>query len=91
MLTILMRLLILAVIGYILYRFLWRGDDFGLSKLRKRKKSPHPQAPLEEMKKDPVCGTYIPEKQAIKHRVNGETYFFCSLECQKKFLEEKKK
>ncbi|MCK4764337.1 MAG: YHS domain-containing protein [Candidatus Aminicenantes bacterium] len=33
------------------------------------------------MKKDPVCGTYVPENQAVKYK----DYFFCSPECKEKF------
>jgi YHS domain-containing protein len=33
------------------------------------------------MKKDPVCGTYIPENQAIRYKDN----FFCSEKCKEKF------
>lgn len=82
-----MRILkLLFVIGliYALYKVLWKGEPlFG-----KRKKGKHPQAALEEMKKDPVCGTYLPEKQALKLTEGGETHYFCSEECKQKFSEK---
>jgi YHS domain-containing protein len=38
-----------------------------------------------ELKKDPVCGTFISTATAIQKRVRGETYYFCSTECRDKF------
>ena len=76
----------MGVIGYVLYKILWKGEGIGL--FRSRKKA-HPQNAIEEMKKDPVCGTYIPENQAIKYRMGSETYYFCSEECKQAFRELK--
>jgi YHS domain-containing protein len=87
---LLFRLLkLLFVIGliYALYKMLWKGEPlFG-----KRKQKPHPQAALEEMKKDPICGTYLPERQALQLTSGGETHYFCSEECKNKFAEQLKK
>ena len=38
-----------------------------------------------ELKKDPVCGTFIATSTAIQKRAGGETYYFCSTECRDKF------
>jgi YHS domain-containing protein len=38
-----------------------------------------------ELKKDPVCGTFISTATSIQKRVGGETYYFCSAECRDKF------
>ena len=38
-----------------------------------------------ELKKDPVCGTFISTGTSIQKRVGGETYYFCSTECRDKF------
>jgi YHS domain-containing protein len=38
-----------------------------------------------ELKKDPVCGTFISTATAIQKRVGAETYYFCSPECRDKF------
>lgn len=38
-----------------------------------------------ELKKDPVCGTFISTATAIHKKVGGETYYFCSAECRDKF------
>jgi YHS domain-containing protein len=47
-----------------------------------------PQAPAGGvLQKDPVCGTFVPEKGAVKLTAGGETHYFCSDECLKKFRE----
>jgi Cu+-exporting ATPase len=39
------------------------------------------------MAKDPVCGMYVDEKNAIyKHELDGTTYYFCSENCLKTFV-----
>jgi len=38
-----------------------------------------------ELKKDPVCGTYISIATAVQKRIGTETYYFCSPECREKF------
>jgi len=48
---------------------------------------PGNQVPLTgELKKDPVCGTYIAAATSIKEKVGGETYHFCSRECRDKYV-----
>lgn len=50
---------------------------------------PHPshQVPLTgELKKDPVCGTYIAAATSIKEKVGGQTLHFCSQECRDKYV-----
>jgi YHS domain-containing protein len=38
-----------------------------------------------ELKKDPVCGTFISTATAMQKRAGGETYYFCSAECRDNF------
>jgi uncharacterized protein len=35
---------------------------------------------------DPVCKTFIPRSDALKTEKGGQTYFFCSEGCLKRFL-----
>ena len=50
---------------------------------------PPPKAPtagtIGELKKDPVCGTFISTETAFQKAVGGETYYFCSKECRDKY------
>jgi YHS domain-containing protein len=47
------------------------------------REAPRPIA--EELKKDPVCGTFIAPSSAVRKMLGGETYYFCSPECRDKF------
>jgi YHS domain-containing protein len=38
-----------------------------------------------ELKRDPVCGTFISAATAVQKRVGGEVYYFCSARCREKF------
>jgi len=38
-----------------------------------------------ELKRDPVCGTFISTASALQKKVGGEVYYFCSEECRGKF------
>jgi len=37
-----------------------------------------------ELRKDPVCGVYVPTTTAFKRTIKGETTYYCSEACQKK-------
>jgi YHS domain-containing protein len=38
-----------------------------------------------ELKKDPVCGTYIAALTSVKKTVGGEVVHFCSPECRDRY------
>lgn len=42
------------------------------------------------MVKDEVCNTYLPRDEAILEKTDGEDHYFCSQECRRKFLEQRK-
>jgi YHS domain-containing protein len=49
-----------------------------------------PEVPTEvpaagELKRDPVCGTYVAMTAGITHSAKGQTYYFCSKECRDKY------
>lgn len=45
-----------------------------------------PQQPTGgPLKRDPVCGTYVPADNSVRKIVNGETLYFCSPECRNKY------
>ncbi|MEN8140089.1 MAG: YHS domain-containing protein [Thermodesulfobacteriota bacterium] len=76
------RLLILAILFYILYRVL-----FAKKKIQQQQQTPPP--PLDDtLEEDPVCHTYIPRHEALTLQDNGTTHYFCSEECRKKFREK---
>lgn len=43
-----------------------------------------------DMVLDPVCGMYKYPENAIKQSINGKTYYFCSDNCRKSFIEKQR-
>ena len=41
--------------------------------------------PGGELKRDPVCGTFVSVDVSVTKRVNGETLHFCSPACRDKY------
>ena len=52
---------------------------------------PAPPAPAAsvpvggELKKDPICGTFVSTATSVKKSVEGAVFHFCSAECRDKF------
>jgi YHS domain-containing protein len=44
------------------------------------------QSPSMELKKDPVCGTYVSPATGISRSVQGHLIYFCSKECRDKYV-----
>jgi len=40
---------------------------------------------IGELKKDPVCGTYVSAAASITRTINGKTVHFCSEDCSRKY------
>lgn len=72
---------ILIFLGIYYIIKLFRGSK---RKHASRYRQPSPPA-IEEMKKDPICGTFVPASQAHKLTSGKETYYFCSQSCKDKF------
>jgi YHS domain-containing protein len=43
-------------------------------------------SPGGELKRDPVCGTFVPAATSVKRTINGEVVHFCSETCSQKHL-----
>ncbi len=84
------RIILLAILCYILYRLvksllLPSSQKFG------KQAGQGGKIITDEMVSDPYCNVYIPKQDAIKTKIAGKTLFFCSKECKKKYLEEQHK
>ena len=86
-----MRFLFLRIVVPLLVLWLVRNllqSIFG-GRSRVVSRSPRPSPPVStggELKKDPVCGTYVSEDTAVIKRINGETVHFCSPACRDKYV-----
>ncbi|NIW94249.1 MAG: hypothetical protein GWN20_15540 [Phycisphaerae bacterium] len=38
------------------------------------------------MVKDPFCETYFPRRNAVRLKMNGNVYYFCSKDCRDKYI-----
>jgi YHS domain-containing protein len=74
------RILIWLLLGYVVYK-IFKG--------RSEKKEIRTEKPVgEETHRDPVCGTYVAEDDAVVGRLEGKRVFFCSMSCLEKFQEQ---
>jgi YHS domain-containing protein len=82
---ILLPLLLFLLIRSILKSIFQTGKS-----VSRREPQSGPRAPTVvaggELKKDPVCGTYVSTSLAVTRTVKGEMVYFCSNECRDKFV-----
>lgn len=55
---------------------------------RRRAQNVPRQTPIQaggELKKDPVCGTYVSVAASVTRSVNGQVLHFCSKECRDRY------
>jgi uncharacterized protein len=78
--------ILIAMIVYRLFKWIWTDD-----KPAQNRPQPNQGEPMvEEMKQDPVCGTYVPASLAVTTTHKGDTLYFCSSACCDKFSENTK-
>ena len=81
-----MRFLLLCLLVYLGYRVL-KGFLAPNPSSSRSEKQDHLTPVDDIMVKDPFCQTYIPRRDGIKEVIDGEAYFFCSVECREKFIQ----
>ena len=86
------RFLVLEVIFPLLLIFLARAllrsifATFQATPPSRTAKQPPPTVSTGgELKKDPVCGTYVSTAASLTRMVNGRVVHFCSRECRDKY------
>jgi len=76
---------LLPLLLFLLLRNMLRGFFAGSPGRRARPAEPPPVTQGGELKKDPVCGTYVSAATSLQETVNGKTVYFCSAECRAKY------
>ena len=83
------RLILEFVLPLLLFWFirsLFRGMNSSTSPARQqRDDSASRVSPGGELKKDPVCGTYVSTASSVSRKIGGEMVYFCSAECRDRF------
>jgi len=72
-------LLLFLIVRSIIGGFFKRGSDIAT---QRRSEAPGSM----ELKKDPVCGTYVSAATGVSRSVQGHLIYFCSKECRDKFV-----
>jgi YHS domain-containing protein len=88
MFSAIVREFLLPLLVFLLLRSLLRSV-FAAMRPASRPAAPTPQ-PAQSggvLKKDPVCGTYVPTNTAVTRKLDGELVYFCSRECAERFRE----
>jgi YHS domain-containing protein len=77
------RLLIWGLLIYIGYRVIMT-----LASGKKPENKTPDQREAATTYRDPVCGVYVSEEDAVVGRLEGERHYFCSMDCLEKFREQ---
>ena len=81
--------LLLPLLVFALLRSLFRSlFQTGRDVTRPPQQAPHAPPNVVvggELKKDPVCGTYVSTGASVTRTVNGQLLHFCSKECRDKY------
>jgi YHS domain-containing protein len=72
-------LLLFLIVRSILGNLFKRGRGVGVQ-------SRSEPSPSMELRKDPVCGTYVSPTTGVSRSVQGHLIYFCSKECRDKFV-----
>ena len=82
---LLVPLLLLFLVRALLRAVFTSVRAFTMTENPPRSKQP-PSVPAGgELKKDPVCGTYVSTSVSVTRTVNGEVLHFCSPECRDRY------
>ena len=73
---------VIGVVGKAVSAFLDQGGSGPASSGSEPKKA-------GELKRDPVCGTYVSTAASVKRTIGGEVVHFCSAACSEKYLAKK--
>jgi YHS domain-containing protein len=71
------KLIFLLIVGYVIF-MISRG--FTRKKVAESKKRQ-----VEDTHRDPVCGVFVSEEDAVVGRLDDKKYYFCSMECLEKY------
>ena len=78
------RLLLWLLLIYIGYRVI-----MSLTSAKKQEPFRRTSAPAgTETHRDPVCGMYVSEDDAVVGRLDGQRHYFCSMDCLDKYREQ---
>lgn len=87
------RLVVLGILFYVAWRLL-RGIFGSVTdgrQTRRTNKAGGDARVQDVLVEDPVCHKLVPKNQAVRCRVDGKTFYFCSDTCCDQFTVEQRK
>ena len=81
----LLRLLILVILGVLVYRAARAWFGAGQNRSSRAAGGP-PDTVDDEMIKDPECGVYFPQRNAVALADGDGVLYFCSIECRDRYM-----
>jgi YHS domain-containing protein len=75
------RIIILAILVYIVYRLLFGGNKPIFAWKMRGKKQSLDSRMSDTLEEDPICKRLVPSRHAVQLMWRGEKRFFCSQEC----------
>jgi YHS domain-containing protein len=78
--------LLLPLLLFLVLRSVLRGLFSSSTTTPERARQAPPKVPDGgELRKDPVCGTYVSVLAGVQGKVKGETVYFCSTDCRDRY------
>lgn len=84
-----LRIVILLVLFYILYRLLFKGKKSIKGKTTSSPFGSSKMPPQDVLVEDPFCHTFVPKRNAVMLKQEDETLYFCSEKCYEAYLSQK--
>jgi YHS domain-containing protein len=78
-------LLVFFLVRSLLKSVLASFQTYRSSPPQRQMPQPPPVPAGGELKKDPVCGTYVSTSGSVSRTVNGEVVYFCSAQCRDRY------
>jgi YHS domain-containing protein len=88
MISALIREFLIPLLLFLFLRRVLSGIFAGFRKSAPRNPTGPQRPPAQTggvLRKDPVCGTYVPTESSITQTVQGQVVYFCSRECSEKY------
>ena len=78
------RLILIAIVLLLIARAFWRLMDSIMEAAGGTRKV-KPRSAAVKLVRDPVCGTYVPQRDSLSLAAGDATHYFCSDRCRDQF------
>ena len=83
-----MRYVLFALLGVLIFRLAsFLMAVAGIRRVTHPPQTGSPQAPGQDLVKDPNCTVYVSKERALRHRIDGEIHYFCGEACRDQYTQ----